>query len=149
MNLIENAEVGTARVGIDQWSPSEAFVALLIAGARADGSVSVQEANGIEHVIAGMRLFRGHGAETIQPMIARIVERFEDHGGDAVVQLAAAAIPKELRATAFAVVFDLMLSDGQVRQNEKRFATKLQVLLNIDDDAAARIMDVITLKNTG
>ena len=31
-------------------------------------------------------------------------------------------------------------------KNEKRFATKLQVLLNIDDDAAARIMDVITLK---
>ena len=59
MNLIENAEVGTARLGIDQWSPSEAFVALLIAGAGADGSVSVPMANGIEHVIAGMRLFRG------------------------------------------------------------------------------------------
>ena len=58
MNLIDNAEV-TARAGVDEWSPSEAFVALLIAGARADGSVSVQEANGIEHVIAGMRVFRG------------------------------------------------------------------------------------------
>ena len=36
-------------------------MALLIAGARADGSVSAQEANGIEHVIAGMKLFRGCG----------------------------------------------------------------------------------------
>ena len=40
-------------------STQEAFVALLIASARADGSVSVHEANRIEHVVAGMKLFRG------------------------------------------------------------------------------------------
>ena len=82
-------------------------------------------------------------------MIARIVERIEDHGGDVVVRTAAAAIPKELRATAFAVVFDVMLSDGWAKWNEKRFANELQALLDIDDDAAARIMDVIGTKNAG
>jgi tellurite resistance protein len=146
--LIDSAEV-TARARVEEWSLSEAFVALLIAGARADGSVSVQEANGIEHVIAGMKVFRGSRPEALQPMIAKIVERIEDHGGDVVVRTAAAAIPKELRATAFAVVFDVMLSDGSAKLNEKHFASELQSLLDIDDDTAARIMDVIRTKNAG
>ncbi len=148
MNLIDKAEV-TTQAGVEEWSPREAFAALLIAGARADGTVSAQEANGIEHVIAGMKLFRGVGPEALQPMIAKIIQRIEDHGGDAVVRTAAAAIPKELAATAFAVVFDLMLSDGWAKWNEIRFAGDLQALLHIDDDTAARIMDVITIKNAG
>ena len=82
-------------------------------------------------------------------MISKIVERIEDHGVDMVVRTAAAAIPKELTATAFAVVFDLMLSDGWAKWNESRFAGELQALLGLDDDTAARIMDVIRIKNAG
>ena len=148
MNLIDDPEE-TTQAGVEGWPPRAAFAALLIAGARADGSVSAQEANGIEHVIAGMKLFRGCGPEALQPMIAKIVERIEDHGVDVVVRTAAAAIPKELTATAFAVVFDLMLSDGWARWNESRFAGELQALLDIDDETAARIMDVIRIKNAG
>ena len=56
MNLIDKADV-TTQADVEEWSPREAFAALLIAGARSDGTVSAQEANGIEHVIAGMKLF--------------------------------------------------------------------------------------------
>jgi uncharacterized tellurite resistance protein B-like protein len=148
MNLSDEAEE-TTQAAVEGWSPRAAFAALLIAGARADGSVSAQEANGIEHIIAGMKLFRGVGPEALQPMLAKIVKRIENQGGDVVVRTAAAAIPRELTATAFAVVFDLMLSDGWAKWNESRFADELQALLDIDDETAARIMDVIRIKNAG
>src|SRR3954447_16149541 len=49
----------TEQASAERLSPQEALVSLLIASARADGSVSAQEANSIEHVVAGMKLFRG------------------------------------------------------------------------------------------
>jgi hypothetical protein len=53
----------TKETSASAMSPQEAFVSLLIASARADGSVSPHEANQIEHVAAGMQLFRGGGYE--------------------------------------------------------------------------------------
>jgi hypothetical protein len=48
----------TEQAGALGLSPHEAFVALLIASAGADESVSAHEASSIEHIVAGMHLFR-------------------------------------------------------------------------------------------
>ena len=76
-------------------SPQEAFVALLIASARADGSVSAHEANSIEHIVAGMRLFRDHRGDGLQKMFTTASEHIRDHGVPSVIQAAAAIVPKE------------------------------------------------------
>src|SRR5690242_623877 len=54
------------QVSAGRLSPEEALVSLLIASARADGSVSVHEANTIEHVVGGMKLFRDYSGERLQ-----------------------------------------------------------------------------------
>jgi hypothetical protein len=66
-----------------------------------------------------------------------------------VVRAAAAAIPKELGATAFALTIDLMRSDGRLTANGQRFADELRGLLHVDAKAAARIVDVLTIRNAG
>ncbi len=66
-------------------STQEAFVALLIASARADGSVSALEANSSEHVVAGMKLFRGHSPERLQKVFTTAAERINEHGAANVV----------------------------------------------------------------
>jgi tellurite resistance protein len=129
--------------------PQEAFVCLLIASARADGSISPHEANQIEHVVAAMKLFRGSSHETRHGIFTNAGERIEQEGIEAVVRAAAAVIPKELGATAFAIAVDLMLSDGRLTANEQRFADQLRGLLNVDQGTAAKVVDVLTIKNAG
>jgi hypothetical protein len=128
-------------------SRHEAFVCLLLASARSDGSVSPHEANQIEHVAAAMKLFRGSSYETRHGIFTTVAERIKEQGIDEVVRAAAPGIPCELRATAFAVAVDLMLSDGRLTVNEQRFADQLRGLLNVDREMAAKIVDVLTIKN--
>jgi len=130
-------------------SAQEAFVALLMASARADGSVSAHEANRIEHVVAGMTLFRGHSHERLQKAFTMAAERIKEHGVASVVQAAAAIVPKELGATTFAVAIDLMLSDGRLSPKEEGFADELRTLLNVERERAATIVDVLLMKNAG
>jgi len=139
----------TERASVTGLSPQEAFVSLLIASARADGSVSPHEANRIEHVVAAMKLFRGHSYESRRSIFETAAERIKEHGVAGVVQAAAAAVPKELGATTFAVAVDLMLSDGQMGTNEQRFADELRVFMNVERETAARIVEVLTTKNAG
>lgn len=76
-------------------------------------------------------------------------ERVKEHGTDHVVREAAATIPRELAATTFAVAVDLMLSDGRLTANEQRFADELRGMLNVGHEMAAKIFDVLTIKNAG
>ncbi|HQZ38025.1 MAG TPA: tellurite resistance TerB family protein [Vicinamibacterales bacterium] len=135
--------------GTEALSPPEAFVSLLIASARSDGSVSPHEANQIEHVVSAMKLFRGSSLETRRTMFTTAAERIKEQGTDHVIRGAAATIPKELAATAFAVAVDLMLSDGGLTANEQHFADELRGMLNVDREMAAKIVDVLTIKNAG
>jgi uncharacterized membrane protein YebE (DUF533 family) len=139
----------TGQASAEGLSPDEAFVSLLIASARADGSVSAREANTIEHVVAGMKLFRGHSSETLQKVFAAASERIQEHGIPSVVRAAAAIVPKELRATAFALAIDLMLSNGHLSAEEQGFADDLRTLLDVEQDTATRIIDVLRTKNAG
>lgn len=130
-------------------SPQDAFISLLIASARADGSVSAHEANSIEHSVAGMQLFRDYGHEALQEVFAAASKRIKQDGVPRVVQAAAATVPEQLRATTFAVAIDLMLSDGPLNPKEEGFADELRTLLNVERDAAMRIIDVLLTKNGG
>jgi hypothetical protein len=130
-------------------SVREAVVGLLIASARADGSVSPQEANQIEHAIAAMRLFRGCSHEAREAVFVAVAERIKEEGTDRVARAAAAAIPEELRATTFALAVDLMLSGGRFPANEEHFADELRALLGIDADTFVKIIDVLRVKNAG
>lgn len=129
--------------------PQEAFVLLLIASARADGIVSAHEANSIEHIVSGMQLFREHRGEKLHTVFAAAAERIKEHGVPDVVRAAAAKLPQDLHATAFALAVDLMLADGRLSPKEETFASDLRRFLNVDPDAAERIVDVLRIKNAG
>jgi uncharacterized membrane protein YebE (DUF533 family) len=83
----------TGQASEKRLSHQEALVSLLIACARADGSVSAHEANSIEHVVAGMKLFRGVSHEGLEKIFATAAERIKEQGIGNVVQTAAAIVP--------------------------------------------------------
>lgn len=130
-------------------SRSEALVAMLIAAARADGTVSPHEANQIEHVVSTMRLFRGVSLEKRNAIFTAAADRIREQGMDRVVRESITNIPRELAATTFALAVDLMLLDGELTANEQRFADELRKALEVDLGLASRIIDVLTIKNAG
>jgi uncharacterized membrane protein YebE (DUF533 family) len=130
-------------------STREAFVCLLVASARADGTVSPHEANQIEQAIAPMRLFHEVGYQARLEIFANAAERVRNEGVTDAARAAAQAIPNELRCTAFAVAVDLMLSDRWLTAGERRFVDQLRDSLEIDREMAVRVVEVLAIKNAG
>jgi hypothetical protein len=58
------------------------------------------------------------------------------------------SLPPDLRGPAFAVAVDLVLADGQASIEERRFIDRLQPLLEISDDDAPKIVDVMIVENS-
>jgi hypothetical protein len=135
--------------GADAPAATGAVVALLIASARSDGTVSPHEANQIEHVASGMKLFRHSTLQTRHALFTATADRIKEQGIGRVIRDAVAVIPKELAATTFALAVDLMLSDGRLTASEQRFADDLRGMLCVDREMAARIVDVLAIKNAG
>lgn len=130
-------------------STREAFICLLVASARADGTISPHEANQIEQAIEPMRLFHGVGYEARQAIFMSAAERVRNEGVTHAARAAAKAIPNELRDTAFAVAVDLMLCDRWLTPTERQFVDELRDTLNVDREMAVRIVEVIAIKNAG
>ncbi len=55
----------------------------------------------------------------------------------------------DLRETAFAVAADLTLADGVLAKGEKDILTKIQESLDVPEDKAANIIEVMLIKNRG
>lgn len=56
--------------------------------------------------------------------------------------------PAPLRASAFAIAVDLVLADGEAGAEERKFIDELQARLQIPDEAAIKIVDVMLVKNS-
>ena len=129
-------------------TPRQAFAAIVVGAFNADGRVAPPEAVRVSQIFNSTKLFRQPSAEPVQAVLDRIVELFGVHGAEAIVALAAKALPPELRAPAFATAVDLVLADGAASVEERRFIDGLQDLLQIPDEDAIKIVDVIIIKNS-
>lgn len=78
------------------------------------------------------------------------VDRIARREGDtALLVAAAAALPSELRPTAFYLGAQLALADGEFPEEERTFVETLRSALGVPEDVAARIVDVIGIRNKG
>jgi hypothetical protein len=71
----------------------------------------------------------------------------EEQDPASVMDLAAKAIPTRLRPSAFAVVADLLLADGRIDAQERRFLQRLAVNFHINPSVAADVIEVMLVKN--
>ena len=129
-------------------TPREAFAAIVIDAFNADGRVAPEEAARVNEIFSSTKLFRQPSAQPAKAVLDRVVELFGMHGTEAIVAIAAKALPPDLRAPAFAVAVDLVLADGEASVEERKFIDGLQDLLQLPDEDAAKIVDVILVKNS-
>ena len=58
-------------------------------------------------------------------------------------------LPEYLHETAFAISTDLILSDGEVSEEEEAILSKLCNRLSISQDKVGKIIEVMIIKNKG
>jgi uncharacterized tellurite resistance protein B-like protein len=129
-------------------TPRQAFAALVLGASNSDGRGTPEETLRINEIFNSTKLFRQPSAEPAQAVVERVLELFDAHGFGPVVAAAAKALPEELRAPVFTIAVDLVLADGQASGEEQKFIDGLQTLLQVPDEAALKIVEVILVKNS-
>jgi tellurite resistance protein len=127
----------------------ESFASISLAAIAADGMITEEEAQGMIVGLARMKLFAGYGGNQMGAMLNKLVGIVNKQGLDALLNMAKAGLSPEMRETAFAVATDLALADGEIAAKEKEILTKLQRDLEIPEDRAVNIIEVLLIKNKG
>lgn len=130
-------------------TPAEAFAAITLAAIASDGYLSDEEVEGFMSTLNRMQLFRSYPKDVMQRMIDRLFGILQRDGVATLFHSAKSALPYELQESAFAVATDLILSDGVVTDQEKQFLNDLYVSLEIPDELATKIVEVMMIKNRG
>jgi uncharacterized tellurite resistance protein B-like protein len=130
-------------------TPAEAFAAIALTAVAADGIITDSESQIIKSTLARMDLFGEYTAENKTQMIQRLLEQIEKHGYEPLMQSAITKLPANLKDTAFAVATDIILSDGDLADEEEELLNALYNALGISEDMATKIIDVMLIKNKG
>jgi uncharacterized tellurite resistance protein B-like protein len=129
-------------------TPIQAFAAVILGAFNADRRIVPEETSRVREIFSSTRLFRSQSAEPVQDVLDRVFDLFEEFGPGPIVTLATKALPDRLRTPVFAIAVDLVLADGQASGEERKFIDSLQSLLQIPDESAIKIVDVMLVKNS-
>ncbi|TNE47456.1 MAG: Tellurite resistance protein TerB [Deltaproteobacteria bacterium] len=127
----------------------EAFAAVAIAMSAVDGNIDDVEIDNLVTYLRRMRLFRDYETQHFVALFERLLRLLHQEGPEQLAVLAEEALPESLRATAFALSLDVALADGVITEEEKKMIQHLRVALNIEEELALKIADVMLIKNRG
>lgn len=126
------------------WTIPEAYLAVLLSAAMADGAFDGLERDSI--LLAARRsralatLSPAELAATNDSVIHRLQSRAD------ALREACDTLPREMALSVFAHAVDLILADGDLVKVEAEFLDSLSALLEIERDAATRVLEVLLVK---
>ncbi|PPS43289.1 tellurite resistance TerB family protein [Chroococcidiopsis sp. TS-821] len=129
--------------------PAEAFMVIALIAIGSDGFVAETEIQAIQVAISRMKLFNSYPSDVIRKMINNLLGIMERQGANTLLNAAVAVLPHDLNETAFAVATDIILADGEITEEEETLLNHLYQVLEITEDTATKIVDVMLIKNRG
>jgi tellurite resistance protein len=127
----------------------DAFLAVLLITVAADGHISSEECESVVGVSNRMSLLKGMSAEQFNSSIRNLQGLQQKHGSGWLLSKAAEVMPSDLRQTAFAIAADLVFADGSIESDEESALEAIQSAMQVPDDLAAKIIEVLVIKNRG
>jgi hypothetical protein len=127
----------------------EGFAGILLGAVACDGHIADEEVNGLWTILPRMRLYQNWGGPQFNSMMDKLIGVLKREGLETLLTKSSQALPAELRETAFAGACDLVLADGVVDAEEKKFLNDLVQRLGISGDKALTIVEVMIIKNRG
>lgn len=127
-------------------TPTEAFAGIAMCAMYADGVLDAEEDDELAVVLARLPIFREHSDDEIRDAFQKTQRMAQDTSDTVVLDACAAALPPRLRPAAYLVAADLIMTDGDVGSDEHAFLRRLQEKLGIDAALAAKIREVLAIK---
>ncbi len=125
----------------------EGMAAIAIVAVAADGEIGEDEINRVVIDLATLRAFRRYDTRDLSNVLNKVAGLVKRRGAGPVLTAANSVLRKEEKESAFFVAADLVLADGTVEAEEKKFLEELQTTLSIDDATALKIVEVCSIKN--
>ncbi|WP_377480752.1 MAG: tellurite resistance TerB family protein [Microcoleus anatoxicus] len=129
--------------------PAEAFAAIALIAVAADGYINDNESQVLSMTLSRMQLFRSYPNDVMKKMLDRLLMLLQRQGVKVLFNAALATLPDELKETVFAVTTDIALADGEVSEEEEQLLNDLYIALEISEEIALKIIDVMLIKNKG
>ncbi|MFA5861446.1 MAG: tellurite resistance TerB family protein [Candidatus Thermoplasmatota archaeon] len=127
----------------------EGMAGIVLCAVAADGVITEEESAGLGTTLSRMSIYSSMSNRDMNKIFEKLIKIVRTQGVEQLMTLSAAAISPKLKQTAFAVATDLLFADGVVAPEEKRFLEKIQKSLDVSDDLAVKIVEVISIKNRG
>ncbi len=140
---------GTIQATDIKLEPAEAFVAIALIAVAADRIITESEKEGINKIFSRMELFSNYSEERRREILDRLLGMIKNKEIKPLFDAAVAKLPKELKETVFAVSTDLVLVDGEPTEEEEQLLNELYSALEISEEVATKIIDVMMIKNKG
>lgn len=131
----------------DKLTKQEAFAGIALAMAGADGSISQSEWDGIVNYIRRLRLYDNFSGPAFDKMFDKLFRILKNQGASALVSASVVGLPEDMKLTAFACAVDIALADGVLEDEEKDIINQLADTLNIPEETAVSIIEVLIIKN--
>ena len=126
------------------WSIPEAYLAILVSAGMADGNLHPQEAEEIRNVVARSRALRSLSPAQLSAANTVVNERLQSRRE--ALEEACHTLPADMCLSVFAHAADLVLADGALTQTEADFLERLTRFMEIADENAQRVLEVLLLK---
>lgn len=125
----------------------EAFAGIAIAMAGSDGSIASSEWDGIVNYIRRLRIYDNFSGPAFDKLFDKLFKILKKDGPSALVKASSDGLSDELKLTAFACAVDIALADGVLEDEEKNIINQLAEALQIPEQTAISIIEVMIIKN--
>lgn len=132
--------------GTPAFDVQRAIMTIVVAAVKADGSVSEEEIYRIRSMCARSQIFAANSKEKDDSIIT-FADGVTDQLGATAVDHASAALPQELRETAFAFACDMVLADGIVSSQEEQYLTGLAAKLHLNEEVLNAVVLTTVIRN--
>lgn len=131
----------------DTLSEPESLVAIALAAMYADDLIRAEEDEEILDRLLAFPLFSSWSEQALRDLFAHIERRYREMGERALIVAARDRLRPELRATAFVMAVEVVMSDHDLAESEVSYLDELASILEIEKPVAAKILDVQVIRN--
>ncbi|QHT70710.1 hypothetical protein GXP67_30710 [Rhodocytophaga rosea] len=126
----------------------EAFLAIIYACMSADNHVSDLELKEMTYILSKKKLYTDINILEIYTKVQSTYQ-FIGYNSFKLIEMSAMHISPHLKLTIYAHAMEIFLADKNFHANERQLASYLKKVLEIDENQAAKIQEVINIKSMG
>lgn len=124
----------------------EAWIAVMYACIAVDGNTSEAEIDKLVQQVTFKILFNGH---QIGDYYKAALIAHQQIGSKQLIDSSVSKVSDNSKATLFAMIMELLLSDGILGEQEKEIAEYLATALRLDETTSQKIVEVMVIRNIG